>query len=697
MVCAIHRGEAVSARARQKEWMDLKNMTTVEPRSETTCARVWGSVRSRGFQAGLLALALLLTGSIGQAQTRFEVTKYAIEAELFPSTHILAAKARIEFLPTADLTTMGFELHSNLRVEKILDAAGQDLRFRRDGLTLQVDFLNPVLQGKPSSLTVNYGGSLASADGSPVENLKLAYVGTEGSYLLYAARWFPVSAYGVNRFAASMRITVPAEENAIASGKALAPLRQTGKVTYTYEFDERSFPGTVLAGKYVIQPATAVGADIALYLKPGHENFAASYGEAAAKIQAFFSEKFGGLPSGHLALVEIDDGTVGGYTAPGVVALASRGFSTSVNYRLLAHEISHQWWRCLVSPASPDDAFLDEGLATYSAAMYVEEAAGQAAFEDTMREIQIGALTHEDAAPITQASRLHEFTPEYQSIVFQKGAMVFHMLRWVLGEDAFLKTLQTLVLDYAGKSVSIDEFEKLAEKVSNQDLRYFFAQWISSTGVPQFKRSWAVYRTEKGYQVVGKVQQDLDIFRMPVEIRVYPEGRKPVNDRVEMVGTTADFTVNTLTRPLRVVVDPASRILKYDDSIKIAVELARADQLVQQQAYLEAIKQYQAVLDLNKNSSLAQYRIGEVLFKLRNYSAAAEAMRAALNGDLQPKWVEVWAHLTLGKIFDVTGQRDRALNEYQRALQTNDNTQGALDEANRYTQKPYTEESRQAS
>jgi tetratricopeptide (TPR) repeat protein len=57
----------------------------------------------------------------------------------------------------------------------------------------------------------------------------------------------------------------------------------------------------------------------------------------------------------------------------------------------------------------------------------------------------------------------------------------------------------------------------------------------------------------------------------------------------------------------------------------------------------------------------------------------------------------VWAHLTLGKIFDATGQRDRALNEYQRALQTNDNTQGALDEANRYTQKAYSEEPRQAS
>jgi tetratricopeptide (TPR) repeat protein len=95
---------------------------------------------------------------------------------------------------------------------------------------------------------------------------------------------------------------------------------------------------------------------------------------------------------------------------------------------------------------------------------------------------------------------------------------------------------------------------------------------------------------------------------------------------------------------------------------------------------------------MNKNSSLAHYRIGEVLFKLRNYTAAMEEIRRGLDGDLQPKWIDVWSHLMLGKIFDVTGQRDRAINEYQRALQTNDNTQGALDEANRYIQKPFTEQ-----
>lgn len=643
-------------------------------------------------QAGILGVILGMAPAWGRAQgaaQRFEVKNYVIDAELLPSQHLLSAKARVDLVPNTDITTLTFELHSSLRVEKVVDAMGQEVAFKQDGQNLNLSLINPLPAGKPASITVSYGGMLNSADGSPVEGIKVAYVGTDGSYLLYAGRWFPVSANSLNRFSATMNITVPSDEAVIASGKVGSLARETGKATYTYNFENSSFPGTVIAGNYVVQPATAVGADIAIYLKPGHEGLAAPYGDTAAKILAFYSDVFGPLPTGHLSLVEIGDDTVGGYTAPGVVALASRAFTNPVNYRLLAHEISHLWWRCLVSPATPNDAFLDEGLAEYSKALYVQQAAGDAAFEDLMRDTAVGALTHEEVAPIAQAGQLHEFTPEYQSIVFDKGAMVFHMLRWVIGDVAFRKTLRTMAEQYAWKSITTDEFQRLAEKASKQELTFFFAQWVNSTGVPQFKRTWAVYRLPKGYQVVGKMQQDLDIFRMPVEIRVVCQGSKPITQRVEMVGTTSDFTIDTRTKPLSVLVDPASRILKFDDKTKYQVEMARADQLVEEQAFLDAIKQYQAVLQINSNSSLAHYRLGEIHLKLRNYNAAMEEFRRGLDGDLDPKWIEVWSHLKLGQIFDVTGQRDRALNEYQRALQTNDNTQGALDEANRYIQKPY--------
>ena len=655
----------------------------------------WRAIRRRRqwmFQTGVLGVVLGIAPVWGQAQNsapHFEVKNYVITAELLPSQHFLTAQARVDIVPSSDVTTLAFELHSNLRVEKVVDTTGQDVAFRQDGQALNLSLLNPLPAGKAASFTVKYGGMLNTADGSPVEDLKVAYVGPEGSYLLYPGHWFPVSTDHGNRFTATMNITVPSDETVVASGRAAAPERQPGKVTYTYVFDNPSFPGTVIAGKYAVQPATAVGADIALYLKPGHEGLAAPYGDTAAKILAFYSDVFGPLPSSHLDIVEIGDDTVGGYTAPGMVTLASRAFTNPVNYRLLAHEISHLWWRCLVSPATPDDAFLDEGLAEYSKALYVQETAGDAAFEDLMRDTAIGALTHEDVAPIAQAGQLHEFTPEYQSIVFDKGAMVYHMLRWLIGDDAFRKTLRAMVQQYTWKTMTTDQFQRLAETESKQELTFFFAQWVNSTGVPQFKRNWAVYRLPKGYQVVGKMQQDLDIFRMPVEIRVICQGSKPVTQRIDMVGTTADFTINTRTKPLRVLVDPASRILKFDDKMKYQVMMARADQLVQEQAFLDAIKQYQDVLAVNSNSSLAHYRLGEIHFKLRNYNAAMEEFRRGLDGDLNPKWIEVWSHLQLGKIFDVTGQRDRALNEYQRALQTNDNTQGALDEANRYVQKPY--------
>lgn len=644
------------------------------------------------MQVGIWGLVLGIASAWGLAQEatpRYEVKNYVIDAELLPSQHLLSAKARVDLVPNSDITALTFQLHSNLRVEKAVDSTGQEVAFKQEGQTLNLSLINPLPAGKPTSITVSYGGMLNSADGSPVEDIKVAYVGPEGSYLLYPGRWFPVSTNPLNRFSATLNITVPPDETVIASGKAALPVREPGKVTYSFTYENSSFPGTVIAGHYTVQPATAVGADIALYLKPGHENLAAIYGDTAAKIFAFYSDVFGPLPNAHLSLVEIGDDTVGGYTAPDVVALASRGFTNPVNYRLLAHEISHLWWRCLVSPATPNDGFLDEGLAEYSKALYVQQAAGEAAFEDLMRDTDVGALTHEEVAPIAQAGQLHEFTPEYQSVVFDKGAMVFHMLRWVIGDEAFRKTLRAMTEQYAWKSISIDEFQRLAEKTSKQELTYFFAQWVDSTGVPQFKRNWAVYRLQKGYQVVGKMQQNLDIFRMPVEVRVICEGSKPITQRIEMVGTTADFTIDTRTKPLRVLVDPASRILKFDDKTKYQVEMARADQLVQEQAYLDAIKQYQAVLELDSNSSLAHYRLGEIFLRLRNYNAAMEDFRRSLDGDLDPKWIEVWAHLELGKIFDLTGQRDRALNEYQRALQTNDNTQGALDEANRYIQKPY--------
>jgi tetratricopeptide (TPR) repeat protein len=85
--------------------------------------------------------------------------------------------------------------------------------------------------------------------------------------------------------------------------------------------------------------------------------------------------------------------------------------------------------------------------------------------------------------------------------------------------------------------------------------------------------------------------------------------------------------------------------------------------------------------------------MGEAFFYQRNYQAAANSFRESLQAVPEPseKWTEVWSNIYLGKVFDLLGQRERAVNQYSKAKQTNDDTGGAQQEAERWLKKPYSE------
>jgi aminopeptidase N len=375
--------------------------------------------------------------------------------------------------------------------------------------------------------------------------------------------------------------------------------------------------------------------------------------------------------------------------APEIAAIASRAVTEKVNYRLLANTISHQWWGTSVSPASRDDWWLSDGFARYSEARYVEQAAGEAGLEETVKDMSVGALAY-DTVPLSSSGKLDPFSPEFQSLVTDKGAMILHMLRWVLGDQKYDQTMRMFASKYAGKPATLDDFRGLAEQNYGDQLTWFFSQWLDSTGAPEFKTKYTIYRlgNNKGFRVVGQISQDLDLFRMPVQLKIDTDGKTEAK-RIEVVGTNSAFSVETYGKPRRIVVDPDDRVLKNSAEVRLRASIQRGQGLTQQGDLAGALLEFNKALDVNKNSSLAHYRIAEVFFLQRNYQAAANAYRECLNGDGEPRWTEVWSHIQLGKIFDVTGQRERATNEYRQALQTNDNTQGALDEARKYLQKAF--------
>jgi hypothetical protein len=388
-------------------------------------------------------------------------------------------------------------------------------------------------------------------------------------------------------------------------------------------------------------------------------------------------------------VVELPDDTLPAYWAPEIAAIAGARIADRNNYRLLANTVAHQWWGCMVSPLTLNDAWITNGMSRYGELMYVEKVAGQTALEAAVTDISAGALAY-DTIPLTSAGRLDPFSPQFQSMTLEKGAMVFHMLRWEIGDDNFQKTLRAIITQYGDKPIRTRDVEKVAEEQSQQQLTAFFAQWLDGTGAPQFVDKYTVYRlgNNKGFRTIGEIGQDLDLFNMPVELRIETEG-KTENKRVDVVGTQSEYVVDTFGRPRHIAIDPENWVLKNTSDLQVRVSILRGQQLVAQGDFPGALAEYQKALNANANSSLASYRIGELLFTQRNYQAAVNAYRDALRGDDEPKWTEVWSHIALGKIFDVTGQRDRAVNEYRQAVQTNDNTQGAVNEARKYLEGPY--------
>ena len=630
---------------------------------------------------------------------RLRVDDYQIDAELIPHAHKITAQTKVKFTALEDLNIATFELHNALRVTKVLDAAGKPLSAERvtQDSTVRVQLATPLAKDTSTTLTFDYEGVLDSADESPVQGLKLAYIGDDTSYLLYAGRWFPVNAYGLNRFTATVNLTVPAHMVVIGSGKETAGSAPTAKrpagslptKTFSFTWDKPNFPGTIVAGIFQEFKSDEAGLDLHVFFKPAHQNMGATYATTAVKEFTYYVTLYGPAPSTTLKVVEIPDDTVPAAWAPEIAAIASRAVTDKVNYRLLANTIAHQWWGASVSPASRDDWWLSDGFARYSEARYVEQAAGEAGLEETVKDMSVGALAY-DTVPLSSAGKLDIFSPEFQSLVTDKGAMILHMLRWVLGDQKYDQTMRTFAAKYAGKSASLDDFRALAEQNYGQQLTWFFSQWLDSTGAPEFKTKYTIYRlgNGKGFRVVGQISQDLDLFRMPVDLRIDTDG-KTENKRVEVVGTNSAFNIETYGKPRRIVVDPDDRVLKNSSEVRLRASIQRGQGLTQQGDLAGALLEFNKALDVNKNSSLAHYRIAEVFFLQRNYQAAANAYRECLNGDGEPRWTEVWSHIQLGKIFDVTGQRERATNEYRQALQTNDNTQGALDEARRYLQKAF--------
>jgi len=675
------------------------------------------SQRVHKFVSLFVALpAMLVLAGAASAQTAhpfpFRATNYDVEVIVHPEDQTISAEAKVDFVARQVAKTLLVELHPDLHISAVKTSTGQMLNFDRDNnspLLLEVALLGTATPGKQVSLVFDYNGPVSSEDDSPTKGLRFASVDKTSAYLLLPARWFPLTDYPSNRYTGKFNIIVPDTFAVAGTGHPdNASMRPgigngaPGQASYVFHCDQPAPWGSFVAGTLQLSPVSAEGYQYSIYTPPVQASTASAYANTLTPIFQYFTDSFGPLDqSGHppsLTVAQMPDGSLPGYSAPGLLLISGRQWSARPNDNLLSQLAAGQWWDNRVLPATSSDVWLSDGLSRYSEALYAEQSAGVAGLNRALDEFAVGALMDESTAPISQAYRLEQYSDDYTSIVENKGAMVFHMLRSEIGDDAFTSLLKTFYQQYAGKTATIDDFEKLTAAKAPPpqkgdpplNLVSFFSQWLDSTGVPEFSMDYIEYRDPQGFKVVGKIHQDLDTFRMPVEMKVETEGN-PVFKKILVTGTTTTFEIDTFGRPKAngITIDPNNNLLKSSPRLRVRATVAKGETFAATGKYYEAIQQYQQALDVQPTYSLAHFRMGEAMFYQKNYQAAANAFRSALGGDMDPKWTDVWSHIYIGKIYDLLGQRERAVNEYSLAEHTHDDTAGAQQEAARYMQKPY--------
>jgi hypothetical protein len=172
----------------------------------------------------------------------------------------------------------------------------------------------------------------------------------------------------------------------------------------------------------------------------------------------------------------------------------------------LAHELAHQWWGQAVGWHNYHEQWLSEGIAQYFAALYAKERRGEQAFRDVIRQFRRWALDQSDQGPIYLGYRLGHLkndTRVFRAVVYNKGAGVLHMLRRLVGDDAFFRGLRRFYADNRYKKAGTMDLRRAMEAESGRSLERFFERWIFESGIPRLRYSTSV----EGQELVVRVDQ----------------------------------------------------------------------------------------------------------------------------------------------------------------------------------------------
>ncbi len=506
-------------------------------------------------------------------QDDFDVVRYEIDLRPDFDTQTVEGAVVVEFAPlVADLQRLDLDFYDDWSVTRVRPASGgRPLSYTHQDSVLSIQ-LRTDGPGGPSgrAIRIEYNGTP-----QPAGFLGMQFLEHDGTPILatlsqpfFARSWWPCKDVPDDKATVTLSCTVPPEFYVAGNGvlESTTTDPSTGDVTYTWV---ENYPiSTSLVGfsatnyvgweeTYVSKSGRAM--DVIFRVFPEDLDAARVDFERTVDMLDLFSGLFGEYPfvEEKYGMAEIVfEGAIEHQTMTGYGDFLITGDKQFE--RLVAHELSHNWWGNSITVRDWNELWLQEGFATYCEALWIEAQEGVDAYRSFMRS-RSGAETG-FFGPIVPPNRL------FNTTVYWKGAWVLHMLRRILGDEGFFASLrahaQNPDLKY-GNQTTADLVETIS-RTTGVDTQTFFDQWLYNVGRPEYTVVWSHGPVDGGERVDVEIRQTQGngvVYAMPLDLHVPTASGSVVERTVWNDQSVQEYSFVVPGEPTDLVVDPDDWVL----------------------------------------------------------------------------------------------------------------------------------------
>lgn len=534
------------------------------------------------FTSLLLACTLVGTANATPRDTypknpNIDALNYTFDLTLSDDTDRISGMATLDVrFKTAGIETLRLDLikaaeaHDGKGMEVTqVTMGGSDLAFRHEDDALWITLPTPAQAMDRRQLTVHYHGI-------PATGLKIG-PNKHGDRTFFsdnwpnrARNWLPVIDHPYDKARCEFIVTAP-DHYQVASNGLLVETTDLGdgqrRTHWRQSVPIAPWLYALAVARFAVQHVdTYKGKSIQTWVY--YQDREAGFYDFAVPTKAaltFYGEKVG--PFAYEKLANVQSNSVGGgMEAATVIFYGDRSVTGERSERwrnVIIHEVAHQWFGNAVTEYDWDDVWLSEGFATYFTLLFIEHAYGRDAFVAGLKASQerVNRYYADNPGYRIVHDNLDDMSKVTSSQTYQKGSWILHMLRGIVGDDAFWAGIQAYYHDHYNGHATTADFRRAMEEASGQQLDTFFDQWLYKPGTLQVTGDWH-YDPDAATVTVRlqQVQNDGSLFVMPIPVGVRTETGLSMR-QVMLDDATGTFTLPAPSAPTEVVLDPDTWVL----------------------------------------------------------------------------------------------------------------------------------------